>query len=88
MTKEPGEDGSGGVTFRLGGWARLPNPMKPRKTNPLLRTSMSGDDARTRRVTGGIAWTKWLTTLTGESPASSANSYGQQATACGGNANP
>ena len=27
MTKEPGEDGSGGVTFRLGGWARLPNPM-------------------------------------------------------------
>ena len=81
MTKEPGGDSPGGVTFRLGWWAMLPSRLKPQESNPLLRVAISGYDTRTSRVTGGVAWTKWLTTLTGESPTSSA-----RAPARGGNA--
>lgn len=29
MTEGPGEDSPGGVTFRLGWWAKLPNLRKP-----------------------------------------------------------
>ena len=32
--------------------------MKPQESNPLLRVSILGYDARTIRVTGGVAWTK------------------------------
>ena len=46
--------------------------MKPWESNPLLHVSILGYDAWTIRVAGGVAWTKWLTTLTGESPTSSA----------------
>ena len=83
MTEEPGEDSLGGVTFRLGRWANLPNRTKPWESNPLLRVTILGYDTRTTRVTGGVTWTKWLTTLTGESPTSSATRPRRR----GGNAN-
>lgn len=66
MTEGPGEDSPGGVTFRLGWWAKLRDRMKPWEPNPLLRGSILGYDTRTIRVIGGVTWTKWLTTLTGE----------------------
>jgi hypothetical protein len=72
VTKGPGEDSLGGVTFRPGWWAKLRNLRKPGESNPLLRVSVLGYATRTNRVAGGVAWTKWLTTLTGESPTSSA----------------
>ncbi len=62
----------GGVTFRLGWWAKLPSLLKPQESNPLFHVSVLGYDSWTIRVIGGVAWTKWLTTLTGESPTSSA----------------
>lgn len=72
MTEGPGEDGRGGLTFRPGWQAKLRNLRKPRESYPLLRVSILGYGMRANRVLGGIAWTKWLTTLTGESPTSSA----------------
>ena len=71
MTKGPGGDSLGGVTFRPGWGAKLRDLRKPGESYPLLRVSILGYGTWTNRVFGGIAWTKWLTTLTGESPTSS-----------------
>ena len=83
MSKGPGEDSPGGVTFRPGWWAKLRNLRKPWESNPLLHVSGLGYDTGTNGVAGGVAWTKWLTTSTGESPTSSAGWLGPR----GGNAN-
>jgi len=83
VTEGPGEDSPGGVAFRLGWWAMAPSSLKPGESNPLLRVAVLGYGTRTIGVTGGVAWTKWLTTLTGESPTSSA----ARLRPCGGNAN-
>lgn len=72
MTEGPGEDSPGDATFRLGWQAKLRNLLKLWEPNPLPRVSILGYDAWTIRVFGGVTWTKWLTTLTGESPTSSA----------------
>ena len=72
MTEGPGEDSPGGVTFRLGWQAKFRSLLKPREPNPLLRVSILGYDAWAIRVVGGVTWTKWLATLTGENPTSSA----------------
>ena len=71
-SKGPGEDDSGGITFRLGWWAKPPSRMKPWESNPLSHASRLGYGVWAIRVTGGVAWIQWLTTLTGESPTSSA----------------
>ncbi len=58
--------------FRRRWWAKLPSRLKPRGSNPTFQGSRLGYDPWAIDVTGGVAWTKWLTTLTGESPTSSA----------------
>lgn len=64
--------------FRRRWWAKLPSRPKPRGSNPTFQGSRLGYDPWAIDVTGGVAWTKWLTTLTGESPTSS---VGRQAAA-------
>jgi hypothetical protein len=59
-------------TSLLGWWATLRNLPKPWEPIPFSRRPILGYGRRTIRVLGGVAWTKWLTTLTGESPTSSA----------------
>ena len=58
MSKGPGEDSPGGVTFRLGWWTKLPNLMKSWESNSLPRVSILGYDSWTIRVLGGVAWTR------------------------------
>ena len=64
---------------RFGGdvWDMLPSLLKPWEFNPLSRRPGLGYGRRIINVTGGIARTKWLTTLTGESPTSSAGCFGR-----------
>ena len=61
---------SGGATFRRSWWAKLPSKLKPQGLNPTFREPVLGYGSRTNDVTGDVAWTQWLTTLTGESPTS------------------
>jgi hypothetical protein len=69
LTKGPGKDSSGGVTFRPRRYATLPSPPKHQgvRSDP-LRSTRYGGSLRAVEVTGGFAWTQWLITLTGESP--------------------
>jgi hypothetical protein len=73
VTEGLGKDGLGGITFRPGRQATPPEraealPFPPRK---LLATTRYGWSSRADTVSGGLAWTQWLATLTGESPTSS-----------------
>ena len=69
LTKGPGMDSSGGVTIRPRRYATLPNLPKHQEVHPdLLRSTRYGWSLRAVEVTGGLAWTQWLITLTGESP--------------------
>jgi len=45
-------------------------------SNPTLSVAILGYETELNDVIGGIAQTKWLTTLTGESPTSSTSAIG------------
>ena len=69
LTKGPGKDSSGGVTFRPRQHATLPNlPKHQGVRSDSFRGTRYGWSPRAVEVTGGLAWTQWLITLTGESP--------------------
>ena len=74
MSKGPGEDSPGGVTFGRQVVGQAPKQAEALGFNPTFQGSTLGYDLWTIDVIGGIAWTKRLTTLTGESPTSSAGS--------------
>jgi hypothetical protein len=69
LTKGPGRDSSGGVTIRPRRYATLLSLLKHQGVrSDLLRSTRYGWSLRAVEVVGGLAWTQWLITLTGESP--------------------
>ena len=69
LTKGPGKDSSGGVTFRPRRYATLRSlPKHQQVRSDLLRSTRYGWSLRAVEVVGDFAWTQWLITLTGESP--------------------
>ena len=78
-TKGPGKDSSGGATFRPGRCATPPSRLKHcGRQRTTARNPCYGRGLRTVRVSGGLAWTQWLTMLTGESPTPSLLTPGQR----------
>ena len=69
VTKGPGENGGGGITFRPGVESQAPNTAEAPERS--LRLPRLGYGSRSAQVPGGVTPAQWLTTLTGESPTSS-----------------
>jgi hypothetical protein len=62
--------------FGLGGVPSSLTSGSTRGPFGFLRSTRYGSSLRPVGVTGGFAWTQWLTTLTGESPTPSLGSPG------------
>jgi hypothetical protein len=75
--EEPGRDSLGGVTFQPQGGATVYPSPKRRDTSSCLSTQhMRLASSAPTGVLGGVAWTKRLMVLTGESPTVSSPSGG------------